>query len=239
MNRDRYLDEEEQFKIYSDILKKMKDKPVTFRTMDVGSDKSIPFLSIPKEDNPALGLRGIRLSLAHEDIFKVQLKALLRAARFGAMKIMYPMVTSVDEMVRVREIMADCIRELKSERKKYAEVPQGIMIETPGAVMIADELSEYADFFSIGTNDLTQYALAMDRQNGHLINFFNPHHPAIMKMIDIAVKRGHKAGIPVGVCGEMAMDPDNSQLLVDMGIDYLSVNAPNVLRIRKSISNLE
>ena len=238
MGREEPLSEQEQYKIYTSVLKKAGGKPVTFRTADLGSDKNVEFIDIPKEDNPALGLRGIRLSLLHKEFFKTQLKALMRAAAVGELKIMYPMITSLAEMKQVREIVAECKTELEKRRVKFKVPLQGIMIETPAAVMIADELAEVSDFFSIGTNDLTQYALALDRQNGSLMDFMDPHHPAILKMIKKTAEGAKAHGIEVGICGEMAMDPGFLKKYAEFGLDYMSVNPTNVLQIRKNIANM-
>ena len=231
--------EEAQYKEYSSVLKKMGDKPVVIRTFDLGSDKNADFLHLAKEENPALGLRGIRLSLVYRELFKTQLKALFRAARHGNLRIMYPMITSVSEMIKIKEIVDECTAELKKGKFKFVVPSQGIMIETPGAVMIADELAEYADFFSIGTNDLTQYALAMDRQNGSLMEFTDPYHPAIMRMIEMTVKSAKKKGITVGICGEMATVPFYLDKFIKLDIDYMSVNPSNLLQIRKNASQIE
>lgn len=231
--------EEAQYKEYSNVLKKMGDKPVIIRTFDLGSDKTADFLHLSKEENPALGLRGIRLSLVYRELFKTQLKALFRAARHGNLKIMYPMITSVSEMIKVKEIVEECGAELKKDKFKFVIPSQGIMIETPGAVMIADELAEYADFFSIGTNDLTQYALAMDRQNGSLMEFTDPYHPAIMRLIEMTVKSAKAKGKTVGICGEMATVPFYLNKFIDLDIDYMSVNPANLLQIRKNASELD
>ena len=232
------LSEQEQYKLYVSVLKKAEGKPVTFRTADLGSDKNVEFIDIPKEENPALGLRGIRLSLLHKEFFKTQIKALLRAAASGNLKIMYPMITSLSEMKQVRDVVDECVAELEKRRVKFAVPKQGIMIETPAAVLIADELAEVSDFFSIGTNDLTQYALALDRQNGSLMDFMDPHHPAILKMIDMTAKGAKVHGIEVGICGEMAMDPTFLEKYAEIGLDYMSVNPTNILQIRKNISNM-
>ncbi|MBO4678477.1 MAG: phosphoenolpyruvate--protein phosphotransferase [Lachnospiraceae bacterium] len=231
--------EEVQYKEYSKVLKKMGDKPVIIRTFDLGSDKKADFLNMPKEENPALGLRGIRLSLVYRDLFKTQLKALLRAARHGNLKIMYPMITSVPEMIKIKEIVDECAAELKKDKFKFVIPPQGIMMETPGAVMIAEELCEYAEFFSIGTNDLTQYALAMDRQNGSLMDFTDPYHPAVMRMIEMVVKSAKAKGVTVGICGEMATVPAYLDQFIKLNIDYMSVNPANLLQIRKNASELD
>ena len=231
--------EEAQYKEYSNVLKKMGDKPVIIRTFDLGSDKTADFLHLSKEENPALGLRGIRLSLVYRELFKTQLKALFRAARHGNLKIMYPMITSVSEMIKVKEIVEECAAHLKKDKFKFVIPSQGIMIETPGAVMIADELAEYADFFSIGTNDLTQYALAMDRQNGSLMEFTDPYHPAIMRLIEMTVKSAKAKGKTVGICGEMATVPFYLDKFINLDIDYMSVNPANLLQIRKNASELD
>ena len=230
---------EDQYKEYCKVLKKMGDKPVIIRTFDLGSDKTADFLHLAKEENPALGLRGIRLSLVYRELFKTQLKALFRAARHGNLKIMYPMITSISEMTKIKEVVDECTAELKKEKFKFVIPPQGVMIETPGAVMIADELAEYADFFSIGTNDLTQYALAMDRQNGSLMEFTDPYHPAIMRMIEMVAASAKAKGIPVGICGEMATVPSYLEQFIKLDIDYMSVNPSNLLQIRKNAAEIE
>lgn len=227
--------EEEQYKLYTQILKKMGDKPVVFRTFDIGSDKKADYLKVPSEDNPALGLRGIRLAFSNMDMFKTQLRALMRAASKGNLKIMYPMISSSEEMDRIEEIIKEVDAELTIQKKAHRVPQQGIMIETPASVMISDELAKRVSFFSIGTNDLTQYTLAIDRQNGHLLDYFDPYHPAILRMIKMVVENAHNSGIPVSICGEMALDEHLLGEYMEMGIDELSVAPVNILKVRKNI----
>ncbi len=219
-----YPTEEEQFLVYREVAKMFEDKPVIIRTCDLGSDKRADYLGIARENNPALGYRGIRLSLDRKAIFKTQLRAILRAAAHGNISIMFPMVVAVDEVLQAKKILESVKKELKKAGEEYGDVRVGIMIETPAAVMMSSELAKKVDFFSIGTNDLTQYTLAVDRQNELVSSIYDIHHPAIMKMIKMVVDSGHKAGIEVGMCGELASDVTLAMDFVKMGIDVLSLN---------------
>ena len=219
-----YPTEEEQFLIYREVAKLFEDKPVIIRTCDLGSDKKADYLGIARENNPALGYRGIRFSLDRKAIFKTQLRAILRAAAYGNVSIMFPMVVSVDEVMQAKKVLDSVKKELKKSGEEFGEVRIGIMIETPAAVMMSSELAKKVDFFSIGTNDLTQYTLAADRQNAMISSTYDIHHPAIMKMIKMVVDNGHKAGIEVGMCGELASDVTLAMEFVKMGIDELSLN---------------
>lgn len=206
LGKDTFPTEEEQFQAYRQVLQTMAGKKVIIRTMDIGADKQVDYLNLGQEDNPALGYRAIRICLKQPEIFKTQLRALLRAAVFGNLSVMYPMITSVDEVQQIYKMVEEVEGELVKEDIPYKIPEQGIMIETPGAVMISDELAEMVDFFSIGTNDLTQYTLAIDRQNEKLDDFYNPHHKAILKMIKMVVENAHKAGKWAGICGELGAD---------------------------------
>ncbi len=235
-----YPSEEEQFKIYKEVVEKMRGRKVIIRTLDLGTDKQASYFRPEKEDNPALGYRAIRISLEQPGVFKTQLRALFRASAFGNLDIMFPLIISLEEVHMIRKIIEEVKKELDEENITYRkDMRIGIMIETPAAVMISDELAKEVDFFSIGTNDLTQYTLAIDRQNPKLETYFNEMHPAILKMIEITVKNAHKAGIPVDICGEAAADLNHTQDYINMGIDALSV-APNmVLPLRKKIRECE
>jgi len=231
-------DEEEQFAIYKQAAQNLAGRKLIVRTLDIGADKQAEYLKLPAEENPALGYRAIRICLTRPEIFKTQLRALYRAAVYGNISIMYPMIISVEEVQAIREISARVKAELAAEQIPYRDVEEGIMIETPAAVMISDELSGLVDFFSIGTNDLTQYTLALDRQNAELEPFFNPHHKAVLKMIRMVVENGHKAGIWVGICGELGADPLLTEEFVKMGVDELSVAPSEILRLRRIIRQL-
>ena len=228
-------DETEQFNTYRQVLQTMGGKKVIIRTLDIGADKNVDYLGLGKEDNPAMGYRAIRICLKQPDVFKTQLRALLRAAKYGNLAIMYPMIISVDEVLRIREIVAEVAAELKREQIPYAIPEQGIMIETPAAVMVSRELAKEVDFFSIGTNDLSQYTLAIDRQNTKLDPFFDPHHPAILRMIQMVVENAHKAGIWAGICGELGADQELTKEFLAMGVDELSVSPGSILPLRKII----
>lgn len=236
LDREEEPSVEEQYKVYSQVVKKMGDKPVTFRILDIGSDKKVEYIKMPAEENPALGIRGMRLMFMHRDILKNQLKALFLTATKGDVSIMYPMISSLEEVEKIKETVEEVASELKASGKKFVVPKQGIMIETPAAVMISDELAKHFSFFSLGTNDLTQYALALDRQNGNLTDYFIPHHEAIIKFVRIAVENGHKEGIPVSICGEMALDDTLLETYLEMGVDSLSVAPVNILKLRKNIS---
>lgn len=231
--------EEEQFAAYRQVLEQMGDKKVIIRTLDIGADKQVDYFGLEKEENPAMGYRAIRICLTQTDIFKTQLRALLRAAVYGNLSIMYPMIISVEEVKQIYEVVAEVERELKEEGIPYRLPEQGIMIETPAAVMISDKLAELVDFFSIGTNDLTQYTLAIDRQNDKLDAFYNPHHEAILRMIKMVTDHAHACGKWVGICGELGADSALTEQFVKMGLDELSVSPSMVLPIRERIRAIE
>ena len=227
--------EEEQFRIYKQAAEAMAGKKVIIRTLDMGADKQCGYFPMEHEENPALGCRGIRVSLSRPEIFKTQLRALYRASAFGNLAIMYPMITSVREVRKAKEITALIKEELDRQGIRRGDPQQGIMIETPAAAIISDELAQETDFFSIGTNDLTQYTLALDRQNGKLEEFYDPHHPAVLRMISLVTENAHKAGIPVGICGELAADRSLTGEFLAMGVDELSVSPDSILPLRKMI----
>lgn len=235
LEKDDFPTEEEQFATYKIVLDTMEGKRVIFRTLDIGADKQVPYLGIAQEENPALGYRGIRICLTHPEIFKTQLRALYRASVHGKMAIMYPMIISLEEVRLIRKIVAEVKEELDVEGIRYGQVEQGIMIETPAAVMISGELAEEVDFFSIGTNDLTQYALAIDRQNSSLSDFYDAKHPAILRMIQMVVDNAHAAGIWVGICGELGADTELTRTFLKMGVDEFSVSPDKILQIRKIV----
>lgn len=238
IGRNDYPTEEEQFQAYKQVVQTMAGKKVIIRTLDIGADKQADYFNIGKEDNPAMGYRAIRICLKEQDIFKAQLRALFRASIFGNLSVMYPMITSVEEVKQIYSIVNTVKAELDSAGISYKMPEQGIMIETPAAVMISDELAEIVDFFSIGTNDLTQYTLAIDRQNEKLDDFYNPHHKAILKMIQIVVDNAHKHGKWAGICGELGADLELTQEFVRMGVDELSVAPSMVLKLRKTIREI-
>ena len=239
LGRDELPDETEQFNAYRQVLQMMADKKVVIRTLDIGADKKADYLGLGKEDNPALGYRAIRICLEQPDIFKTQLRTLLRAAKYGNLSIMYPMIISVEEVVSIKKIVAEVAEELENENIPYEIPEQGIMIETPAAVMLSEELAELVDFFSIGTNDLTQYTLAIDRQNNRLDRFYNPHHEAVLRMIEMTVQGAHKHGKWVGICGELGADTTLTERFIKMGIDELSVSPSMVLGVRSRICEME
>ena len=239
LGRDALPDETEQFNAYRQVLQMMAGKKVIIRTLDIGADKNADYLELGHEDNPAMGYRAIRICLEQPDIFKTQLRALLRAAKFGNLSIMYPMITSVEEVMSIKEIVKEVEKELQEENPPYAVPEQGIMIETPAAVMISAELAEHVDFFSIGTNDLTQYTLAIDRQNSRLDRFYNPHHEAVLRMIQMTIDGAHKHGKWVGICGELGADTTLTERFITMGIDELSVSPSMVLGVRSKICEME
>jgi phosphoenolpyruvate-protein phosphotransferase (PTS system enzyme I) len=238
MNRNNTPSEEEQFEAYSYVLKKMKDKPVIIRTLDVGGDKKLSYLNLQQESNPFLGYRAIRLCLDNKALFKVQIRALLRATIYGNLKILFPMISGIDEVVAARNILNECKKELISEGYKVKDVEVGIMVEVPSAAIMAEELAGYVDFLSIGTNDLIQYTLAADRMNEKISYLYNPTHPAVLKLIKMTVEGAHKAGKWCGMCGEMAGDEEYIPLLVEYGLDELSMSAPSILKAKKVIMNL-
>ena len=235
LERDTFPTEEEQFNIYRTVAENMAGKPVIIRTLDIGADKQCDYFNMDKEDNPALGMRAIRICLTRTEIFKTQLRALYRASAYGNINIMYPMIANMWEIDRIKEIEKEVRDELKQQGIDTGNVQTGIMIETPAAVMQSDELAEKVDFFSIGTNDLTQYTLAVDRQNPKLDSFFDSHHPAVLKMIKMVVNNAHKAGIWAGICGELGADTSLTREFLKMGVDELSVSPGRILPIRKII----
>ena len=235
LERDHFPSEEEQFAIYKQVAQTMAGKRVIIRTLDIGADKQCDYFDLKKEENPALGCRAIRICLTRPEIFKTQLRALFRASAFGKIAIMYPMITSVSEVRRIKEIVGEVCDELDAAGIAYGAVEQGIMIETPAAVMISDELAAEVDFFSIGTNDLTQYTLAIDRQNSALDAFYDAHHPAVLRMIEMTVNSAHAHGIWAGICGELAADLSLTQTFLKMGVDELSVSPGRILPLRKVI----
>ena len=239
IGRNELPDEEEQFQAYKQAVQNMAGKKVIIRTLDIGADKQADYLNIEKEENPALGYRAIRICLAQPEIFKTQLRALFRASAYGNLSIMYPMITSTEEVAQIQEIVQEVKEELKTDGIPYNDVEEGIMIETPAAVMISDELAKMVDFFSIGTNDLTQYTLAIDRQNEKLDRFYNPHHKAILKMIQMVVDSAHQEGKWAGICGELGADPELTETFVRMGVDELSVAPSMILKLRKIIREME
>lgn len=235
LERDTYPTEEEQFSIYRKVAESMAGKPVIIRTLDIGADKQAEYFNLGKEENPALGLRAIRICLQRPEIFKTQLRALYRASAYGNISIMYPMITSVSEVDRIKAIEQEVKEELARDGILMGNPETGIMIETPAAVMISRELAKKVDFFSIGTNDLTQYTLAIDRQNSNLDEFYDSHHPAVLEMIRMVVENAHKEGIWAGICGELGADTTLTSEFISMGVDELSVSAGKLLAIRKII----
>ena len=235
LGRNDFPTEEEQFQAYKQAVQMMAGKKVIIRTLDIGADKQVDYFNLGNEDNPAMGYRAIRICLKQPEIFKTQLRALFRASMFGNISIMYPMIISVDEVKRIKEITEEVKNELKAGGVTFNDVEQGIMIETPAAALISDELAKEVDFFSIGTNDLTQYTLAIDRQNSKIDDFFNPHHPAVLRMIKMVIDNAHKNNIWVGICGELGADTDLTPVFLKMGIDELSVSPSAILKVRKKI----
>ena len=235
LERDTYPTEEEQFSIYRKVAESMAGKPVIIRTLDIGADKQASYFELGKEENPALGLRAIRICLQRPEVFKTQLRALYRASAYGNISIMYPMITSVSEVDRIKDIEQEVKEELARDGISIGNPKTGIMIETPAAVMISRELAKKVDFFSIGTNDLTQYTLAIDRQNSNLDEFYDSHHPAVLEMIRMVVENAHKEGIWAGICGELGADTTLTREFISMGVDELSVSAGKLLAIRKII----
>ena len=233
-----YPTEEEQFEAYKAVAEKMGGKRVIIRTLDIGADKQIDYFGLDKEENPALGYRAVRICLNKREVFRTQLRALCRASAYGRIAIMVPMIISVWEVQTVKEILEKIKEELRAEGKEVGEIEFGIMIETPASVIIADELAKEVDFFSIGTNDLTQYTLAIDRQNAKLDMFYNAHHPAILRMIKMVVDAAHEAGIWAGICGELGADTTLTEEFVNMGVDELSVSPAMVLPVRNKVINM-
>ena len=239
LGRNDFPTEEEQFQAYKQAVQMMAGKKVIIRTLDIGADKQVDYFNLGNEDNPAMGYRAIRICLKQPEIFKTQLRALLRAAVYGNLSIMYPMITSTEEVKKIYEIVAEVEKELKAQEIQYKIPEQGIMIETPAAAIISDRLAEMVDFFSIGTNDLTQYTLAIDRQNEKLDEFYNPHHEALLRMIQMVVDNAHKCGKWAGICGELGADTTLTEEFVRMGLDELSVAPSMVLKLRKIVREMK
>ena len=239
LEKDDYPTEEEQFAIYKSVAETMAGKKVIIRTLDIGADKQAPYFGLEQEENPAMGLRAIRICLTRPEIFSTQLRAILRASAYGTIAIMYPMIISTKEWVQIQEIVVNVKQELRNQGIPFEDVEQGVMIETPAAVMISDELASEVNFFSIGTNDLTQYTLAIDRQNPSLDQFYDSHHPAILKMIGMVVENAHKHGIWAGICGELGADLELTEKFLKMGVDELSVSPGKVLPLRDTIRKLD
>ena len=239
LEQSNYPSEELQFGIYKQVAEMMAGKRVIIRTMDIGADKQIDYFHMEHEENPALGYRAVRICLTEEEIFRTQLKALIRASYYGKLSIMVPMITSEWEVLRVKEIIAEVKHELQVQNVAVGEFEFGIMIETPAAAILADELASHVDFFSIGTNDLTQYTIAVDRQNQKLERFYDPHHPAVLRLIKMVAEAGKKYGIWTGICGELGADPELTKTFVEYGIEELSVSPSAIFAIRKIIRELE
>ncbi len=237
LDSDDYPSEDEQFKIYSKVLKHFYPKEVVIRTCDIGADKTVDYMGLEKEENPAMGLRAIRLSLSRPEFFKTQLRALLRSSVHGKLNVMFPLITHVEEVRKCKKILAECKSELIEENKNFKDFPIGIMIETPAAALCAEELASEVEFFSIGTNDLMQYTCALDRQNANLTPFTDPHHPAILRQIQMTVKAGHKYNCWVGICGELGADLRLTETFLNMGVDELSVSPGKILPLRQKIRN--
>ena len=235
LEKEDFPTEEEQFQIYRQVAQTMAGKRVIIRTLDIGADKQCDYFHMEHEENPALGCRAIRICLTRPEIFKTQLRALFRASAFGKIAIMYPMITSVQEVRKIKENVEEVKAELTSQGVEFGNPEQGIMIETPAAAIISDDLAKEVDFFSIGTNDLSQYTMAIDRQNPQLDLFFDPHHPAVLRMISLVVENAHKAGIWAGICGELGADQSLTKEFLAMGVDELSVSPGSILPLRKII----
>lgn len=238
MDRDALPEEEEQFEAYKQVAEKMGGKPVVIRTLDIGGDKKLSYLPLPKEENPFLGYRAIRLCLDRPEIFRTQLRAILRASAYGNIQIMFPMISSLEEFFRAKEILTSCMEELRSENKAFnKDIETGIMIEIPSAAILADEFAKHADFFSIGTNDLIQYTLAADRMNENISYLYNPMHPAVLRLIKMAIDAAHKEGKWCGMCGEMAGNEEAIPILLEYGLDEFSMSASSILAVKQKIIN--
>lgn len=235
LESDTFPTEEEQFNAYRSVVQTMAGKKVIIRTLDIGADKQVDYFNLAHEDNPAMGYRAIRICLEQPDIFKTQLRAIYRASYYGNISIMFPMIISVDEVKRIKEIVAEVKTELEEQGIEYGDVELGIMIETPAAVWMTEELAKEVDFFSIGTNDLTQYTLAIDRQNPRLDSFYDAHHPAVLRAIQMTIENGHKGGAWVGICGELGADTTLTETFLRMGVDELSVSPSRILTVRAAI----
>lgn len=240
LDRTDFPDEEEQFQVYKTVLQSMGGKKVVIRTMDVGADKQVGYFGLEREENPAMGMRAIRICLSRPEIFRPQLRALLRASVFGKLAVMFPMITSVAEVETILSIVGDLKKELKKEKLPFSDTTEfGIMIETPAAAIISDKLAPLVDFFSVGTNDLTQYTLALDRQNRSLGPFFDPHHEAVLRLIEFATENAHRHGKWIGICGELGSDLSMTERFLRMGVDELSVSPAYVLHLRDKIRNID
>ena len=238
LGRDSFPTEEEQFEAYREVLSRMQGKEVIIRTLDIGADKKADYFGLEPEENPALGYRAIRICLTRPEIFKTQLRAIYRASAYGNAAIMFPMIISVEEIRKIKEITEQVKAELTTENREFCDVPLGIMVETPAAALMSGELAKEVSFFSIGTNDLTQYTLAIDRQNQKLDAFYDAHHPAVLRLIAMTAENAHKAGIWVGICGELGADETLTETFLDMGIDELSVSPSCILKLRDKIRNI-
>ena len=238
LGRNDFPSEEEQFEIYREVLSRMGGKKVVIRTLDIGADKQADYFDLPKEENPAMGYRAIRICLTRQEIFRTQLRAIWRASIYGTAAVMFPMIISVKEIRKIREIVEDVKKELAAEGIPFGNVETGIMVETPAAAVISDELAKEVEFFSIGTNDLTQYTLAIDRQNQRLESFYDAHHEAVLRLIGMTVKNAHAAGIWCGICGELGADTSLTETFLNMGVDELSVSPSGVLGVRKAVRDL-
>ena len=239
LEKDEYPSEEDQFQAYRKVAEMMAGKQVIIRTLDIGADKKIDYFSLDTEENPALGYRAVRICLDRPEIFKTQLRALYRASAYGNIAIMVPMIISRWEVLKVKDIIEEVKAELTAQKIPFGNPEFGIMIETPAAVVIADDLAPEVDFFSIGTNDLTQYTLAIDRQNAKLDTFYDAHHPAVLKMIQMIIDSAHKVGIWAGICGELGADTELTEQFVNMGIDELSVSPAMVLPVRERVVEMD
>lgn len=240
LSRNDYPTEDEQFNAYKQVAQDLNGKSVVIRTLDIGADKKVGYFNLPKEDNPAMGYRAIRICLDRVEIFKTQLRAIYRASAFGNISIMFPMIISVKEVLKIKEICKEVREELDSKLIAYDKnIKHGVMIETPAAVWVSEELAKEVDFFSVGTNDLTQYTLAIDRQNQSLSDIYDAHHPAILKSLKFLTDNAHKAGIWVGICGELASDMSLTEEFLRIGIDELSVSAPFVLPLREKVRSID
>ena len=238
LGRDTFPTEEEQFEAYKEVVSRMGGKKVIIRTLDIGADKKADYFGLDPEENPALGYRAIRICLTQREVFRTQLRAIYKASAFGTVSIMFPMIISVEEIRKIKAFVEEIKAELKAEGVAFGEVELGIMIETPAAALVSGELAKEVEFFSIGTNDLTQYTLAIDRQNQKLEEFYDSHHPAVLKLIEMTIQNGHKEGIWVGICGELAADDTLTETFLNMGLDELSVSPTYILKLRDKIRNI-
>ena len=239
LGRDTYPTEEEQLQAYRQVAELMAGKKVIIRTLDIGADKKVDYFDLDQEENPALGFRAIRICLKRPEIFKTQMRAILRASVYGNIAVMYPMIISVEEVRKIKQIVEEVKEELSANNIPFGNIEQGIMIETPAAAVMSDVLAKEVDFFSIGTNDLTQYTLAIDRQNNNLDDFYDPHHPAVLRLLRLVAENAHKNGIWAGICGELGADLSLIREFLDMGMDELSVSPSMVLRVRNEVRKID